>query len=217
MPRKAKDFSKGLIYKLCCKDTSIKEIYVGSTTNFTQRKRHHKSDCNNPNAKQYNYKVYQFIRENGGWFNWNMVLIEYFPCETELELGKKEDYFKNELQARLNSIRPHIYETPKEFYEINKEANKKNRKEYRENNKERTQEYRKEFYENNKKKILEKHKEFYESNKEKIKEYQKQKITCECGSIIRKGYKARHEKSSKHLSILEKRSLLGQGIPEILS
>jgi predicted GIY-YIG superfamily endonuclease len=43
MPKVPIDYSKGFIYKLCCLDVNIKEIYIGSSTNFKQRKRHHKN------------------------------------------------------------------------------------------------------------------------------------------------------------------------------
>lgn len=202
MPRLPKDYSKGLIYKLCCKDTSIKEIYVGSTTNFTQRKRTHKSCCNNPNATQYNLKVYCFIRENGGWENWNMVLIEYFPCETELELGRREDYWKQELQSSLNSRTPPIYETKQEWYVGNKEERIKKSKEYYENNKEERRKKSKEYNQTNKEQILEYGKKYREQRKEKI--------TCECGKVICRSSKSYHEKTAKHKSILEKQNPLGQ-------
>ena len=32
------DYSKCFIYKLCCRDASIEEIYIGSTCNLTRRK-----------------------------------------------------------------------------------------------------------------------------------------------------------------------------------
>lgn len=45
----------------------------------------------------------------------------------------------------------------------------------------------------------------YECNKhyKKVNERQKQKITCECGSIITKGSKSKHLKSKKHKKLLE--------------
>lgn len=122
MPKKAIDFSKSLIYKLCCKDTSITQAYVGSTTNFAQRKAIHKYSCNNENSCKYNYRVYQFIRDHGGWQNFNMVLIEYFPCENALELGRQEEHWRQQLSASLNSITPHIYENRQERYELFKQA-----------------------------------------------------------------------------------------------
>lgn len=181
MPKLPKDYSKGLIYKLCCKDTSITEIYVGSTTNFTQRKRSHKNCCNNPTYKQSNLKVYQFIRENGGFQNWNMVLIEYFSCETELELGRRENYWKQELQSSLNSISPPMYETYQEWYEEHKEKILERHKEWREAHQEHIKEWReehkeqqKEWREANREKILEYHKEWSEEHKEQQKEYHKE-------------------------------------------
>ena len=72
------DYNNGFIYKLCCKDVNIKEIYVGSSTNYKQRKQSHKSDCTNENSKRYNSCAYQFIRDNGGWDNWSMIeIIKY--------------------------------------------------------------------------------------------------------------------------------------------
>ena len=203
MPRLPKDYSKGLIYKLCCKDTSITEIYVGSTTNFTQRKRTHKNTCNNsnPNGKGYNYKVYQFIRENYGWDNWDMVLIEYYPCETELELGRRENYWKQELQASLNTQTPHIYENMKEANKQYAQAHKKEKKNYQ-----------KEYYEANKEVIAEKQKKYQQANKEKISTRHKQIITCECGCDVSKVNMKRHKTSAKHLSIL-KQMCSGQDTP----
>ena len=40
---KMERYQKGLIYKLCCKDLNIKDIYVGSTCNFARRKCQHKN------------------------------------------------------------------------------------------------------------------------------------------------------------------------------
>ena len=218
MPRKAKDFSKGLIYKLCCKDTSIKEIYVGSSTNFTQRKRSHKSSCNNPNGKQSNLKVYQFIRENGNWDNWDMVLIEYYPCETELELGRKEDYWKQELQSSLNSITPPLYENVKEYQQANKETIQEYKKEYYETNRETIAEQKKEYYHTKKEQILEKVKEYCEANREKIAEKRKQKITCECGCDVSRGNTKKHEKTAKHISFISAKQIpLDLNIQENLS
>ncbi len=34
MTKKEIDYSKGLIYKLCCKDPTITDVYIGSTTSL---------------------------------------------------------------------------------------------------------------------------------------------------------------------------------------
>ena len=79
----------GAIYKFVCIDKSVKDEYIGSTKNLYRRIYHHKSSSHNSNLSKYNYKVYQFIRDHGGWDNFDMVLIEYFPCENGLELGRQ--------------------------------------------------------------------------------------------------------------------------------
>ena len=106
MPKVNVDYSKTIIYKLVCNDLNITECYVGSTTNFTQRKNKHKSSCNNPRDEKHNRKNYCFIRENGGWNNWNMVEIEKYSCNDKNEATKRERYYFELLNSSLNTIKP---------------------------------------------------------------------------------------------------------------
>ena len=41
MPKTPIDYSKACIYKICCKDVEIVDVYVGSTTNLIQRRKSH--------------------------------------------------------------------------------------------------------------------------------------------------------------------------------
>ena len=141
------NYNKSIIYKLCCKNPDIKEIYVGSTCCFTRRKQQHKTRCNNENSKAYNSKVYQFIRENGNWDNWDMVLIEKYECDDKQELHKRERYYLEQLQATLNCIIP-----------------SRNKKEYKKDNSKEILEQGNEYYKNNKKKISNQRKEKVECN-----------------------------------------------------
>jgi len=119
MPKNDIDYNKTIIYKIVCNDLNIKECYVGSTTDFTKRKYHHKSACNKESSSKYNRIVYQTIRENGGWNNWNMIEIEKYPCNDNNEARTRERYWYEALNARLNSNNPIM--SKKEYYEINKE------------------------------------------------------------------------------------------------
>ena len=179
------DYSKTIIYKLCCKDTSVKDIYVGATTDMKSRKRNHRCNCNNPNTEGYNQNKYKFIREQGGFINWDMIMIEKYPCKDKLESDKRERYWLEELGATLNKFVPS---------RTNKEYNKK----YREDNKEYTKKYR----EDNKEKFKQYSKNYREDNKDKHSQRCKIKYTCECGSLLSKGNKARHEKSKKHINFI---------------
>ena len=76
MPLKAINYDKTHFYKIVCKDLDIKDCSVGHTTDFTTRKYDHKQRCSNPNNGGYNLPVYRFMRENGGWENFEMILIK---------------------------------------------------------------------------------------------------------------------------------------------
>ena len=108
MPKVEIDYSNTIIYKIFCKDPSIKDIYVGHTTNFVQRKHSHKQTCNNIKSRGYNLKLYKTIREHGNWSNWDMVIIQFYNCKDLLEAKQKEQEHFVELNATLNSIEPFL-------------------------------------------------------------------------------------------------------------
>jgi hypothetical protein len=105
MPKKFVDYSNTIIYKICCKDETITDLYVGHTTNFIQRKYSHKTGCNNLNN---DLKIYNVIRSNGGWENWNMNEIAKYCCKDATEARIKEHEHYNELKASLNSCPPYV-------------------------------------------------------------------------------------------------------------
>ena len=106
MPKTEIDYSNTIIYKITCKDPEIKDVYVGHTTNFVQRKHAHKQSCNNPKTLNYDCKLYNIIREKGGWSNWKMEIINFFNCSDHYEARKKEQEYFISLNANLNSIEP---------------------------------------------------------------------------------------------------------------
>ena len=71
------NYQNGLIYKLVSNNPDIKDCYVGSSTNFKQRKADHKKNCNSEKSKKYNLNVYKFIRENGGDGDVDMVTVSW--------------------------------------------------------------------------------------------------------------------------------------------
>jgi len=190
-------YENSIIYKLChCNDLENENIYIGSTTNFRQRKCKHKNSCNNEKDKKYNYPVYQFIRENGRWDEWQMVPIEVYPCNNINELEIRERYHIELLKSKLNKVIP--TRTKKEHYEANKEILAGKQKKKYEANKEKIAEKAKDYYEANKDQILENKKKYRKANKQIISEKRKQKVICDhCGSEITKNHLKRHQKSKK--------------------
>jgi hypothetical protein len=215
MPVNKIDYSKTIIYRIVCKDTNITECYIGSTTDFRSRKQNHKCNCNNETSKRYNLYVYEFIRDNMGWDNWNMVEIEKYNAVDKLDSHKRERYWIEFYKASLNKVIPsrtyneYYNENKEQILEKHKEYNKKNkqqiaeqRKEYYEENKQQIIEKHKEYYEENKQQIIEKSKDYYEENKQQIAEKRKEKVTCECGCIINISNLLQHKKTKKHLNAI---------------
>ena len=203
MPRAAVDYSKTNIYKIVCNDLTVKDCYVGHTTDMTKRKYCHKSNCNNEKDKRNNYKIYQIIRENGGWDNWNMVLVEEFPCKDKYQACKREREVFEELDAKLNTIRPYrtkedIKEKKKQYNQEHKAELKQYIKQYNQEHKEDIKEYHKQYNKEHKEVIAEKKKQYYQEHKEELAEKNKAKIECEyCSKLLSKGNMSPHLKICK--------------------
>ena len=174
-----KRYENGVIYMIKHKTDDTKEFYIGSSYNFKARFRSHKSSCNNENDKNYNYKVYKYIRENGGWDAWDILLMYDYPCKNRNELNLEEKRSIKEYKSTLNQFIP--ARTKKEHYEDNKDKKKEYQRKYRIDNLD---------------KITEKNKEYCKDNKEEIAEKRKIKINCDiCNRLVRKQHIARHKRS----------------------
>ena len=123
MPKKEIDYSNTIIYKITCSDPKITDVYVGYTTNFVQRKHAHKQGCNNNKNINYKCKLYEVIRNNGGWQNWKMEIINFFNCRDHYEARQKEHEYYISLNATLNIIEPMPKPKPKELFIKNKIIN----------------------------------------------------------------------------------------------
>ena len=185
------NYNNSIIYKLCCKTLNVKDIYIGSTTNFKQRKKEHKYACTKETSKLYNQKKYQFIRENGGWDNWDMIMIKEFNCENKRQLDTEERKQIEELNATLNQLIP-----------------TRTVKEYKKNNEQKIKEqykiYSQKYYTKNKEKEASRRKKYYDNNREIIltkgKEYKKIRISCKCCKTeLNKTDFARHKRSKRHI------------------
>src|SRR5690349_4530629 len=117
-------------------------IYIGSTCNFKERKRAHKSHCYNEKSNQYNKKLYQFIRTNEILFDELVFeVLDEFECENRETARKFEQIYIDQFEINLNEIRAYtdIKEWRKRYKELNKEIIK-----------DKSKKYKKEYYENNK-------------------------------------------------------------------
>jgi len=124
MPRKEFDYSKTEIYKIIHIDPDVDLCYIGHTTNFTKRKYSHKKSCNNEKSRQHNLKVYQTIRDNGGWDSFKMIFVEKFACNNEREASAREQYWIDILKPNMNTINAVIDCDKAEYNRLYAEKNK---------------------------------------------------------------------------------------------
>ena len=112
MTLKTIDCAYAVIYKI--QHLNLNDlIYVGSTTNFTKRKYHHKMTLHNERGNGFNLKLYKTIRENGGWEMFSMVIVKEYPCKNREECRTEEDRIMRDLKATLNMVRPTGVDTEK--------------------------------------------------------------------------------------------------------
>jgi vacuolar-type H+-ATPase subunit I/STV1 len=160
----------------------VKELYVGNTTNFRQRKTCHKNACRCEKNRSYPLKVYQFIRSNGGWENWEMIEIEKYPCKDGDEARARERHWYEELNASLNTFCPlrteeerikYNIENCRRYNETHKEEHAEYSREYREKHQEHIQEYARLYREQHRAEAKEYAKQYHAQNKENNNEKQR--------------------------------------------
>jgi len=154
------------------------ERYIGSTTNFLKRKSLHKKNNNDCESKN-------IIKNNNYKFN----ILEEFNCNYKLSKALKEQYYLDNLE-NINKNRALQLSHIKKKYD----------RDYKKN-------YNKKWYIKNKNKIKLYTKKYEEENKEKIKEKKCKKYKCDCGTILSKNNKSRHNKTKKHLDYLRKNTI----------
>lgn len=190
-------YANSVIYKIVCLDPTITDLYVGSTTNLTRRKYEHKSCCLNPRRNNYNLYVYRFIRDNGGFDNWQFVVVRrYKNIETKEQLLKKERKHMERLKATLNKQVP--TRTNQEYCDTHRHLINKNSKRYYDKHKDIINEKSKVKYQETKEEKKEWHRQHYQ----KIKHIRNGATQCECGCMISKCHLKRHQQSHKHKQLM---------------
>lgn len=116
------DYNNTTIYCLKHKDDHNNEnCYIGSTSNVQKRKNKHHSDCYNQKSKNYNSKLYQYIRNNGGWIEWVLYTLEKYPCNNKRECENRERFWYDKMKCTLNNNRPFLYEGERYTYQNNEQ------------------------------------------------------------------------------------------------
>jgi hypothetical protein len=186
------DYQNSRIYKII--DLETNECYIGSTTiALSQRLAQHVSTYKSYlNGKSVYVTSFKIIA-NG---NYDIVLIELFPCNGKEELHSRESDYCQSITC-VNKIKNQgLYNAlcKMEYIKQYREQHKNQHKQYYIDNNEHLKEYSKQYTLNHKDQI----KLYREEHKEQINNYQNTVIYCQCGRSHTRGYKTQHERTNKH-------------------
>lgn len=121
-----------IIYKIDCKDENIKEVYIGSTKNLNKRIIQHRTRCNNNSnysTSHFHYKIYKFMRANGGFDNFKFSVLEIIDNTDKSYILEREKYWIKSHDNTLNVVVP--TRTNKEWIEDNLQKRREYKTAYR--------------------------------------------------------------------------------------
>jgi hypothetical protein len=160
------------------------KYYIGSTTQplYKRLHRHRLNKKNYDNGIFHNITSFEILQYDDHYIE----LLEEYRCDNKQQLEKREGELIREHKNNL----------------VNKCIAGRTRKQRYEDNKEDVLKWHKQYREDNKEILSEDKKQYYKDNKEIIKEKRKEKITCICGSNIRKYEKLRHNNTKRHQTFI---------------
>lgn len=97
-----------VVYQIFCLKNSINKSYVGCSSMYNRRKIDHKRRSRIPTYKDYNYKLYKYIRRTGGFDNWDFIILEKFQTTSNIEKRKTELKWIKKLKPELNQVLPYV-------------------------------------------------------------------------------------------------------------
>jgi len=185
------DYSKGIIYAI--RSYSTDDVYIGSTcSTLTKRLSEHKKDYEIWLKKDYKYVTSYEVLKHDDYY---IELVEECPCENKAQLNRRE----GEVIRSVTCVNKCVAgRTPAEWNKDNAQKVAALHKEWAKKNKQITDASKKKYNEQNKAYLVEYRKKYKEENKERLAARKAEKVTCGCGSVVRRDSRARHERSAKH-------------------
>lgn len=179
------NYENGKIYKITSPNTD--KVYIGSTCiDLDKRLRRHINDYKiYKEGKRRYITSFEIIKEN----DCEITLLENVNSNNKKQLSLMERKYIDEIEC-VNKFKP--LRNKKEWREANKEKIKLREKKYRKENRA-------------KRKIYEQ--EYNRKNKEKINARVSEKITCDCGTVMRRDSKSKHMRSKIHITIMEQKNI----------
>jgi len=123
---------------------------------------------------------------------------------------QKRQYYLDTYEPEYHTVLNNLFKTADGLAEeeaIRKEKKRQSDNEYRQRNLEKIKAKDNEYRQNEevKERARERAKQWAQENKERQKAWQKEKIECECGSVVTRSGLSLHRKMKKHIEFIEKK------------
>ena len=185
-------YQKGKIYQIVSENTD--DVYIGSTcVTLSQRLSKHRRNYKSYLKGNYNFVTSFKVLQAG---DYKIYLIEEYPCESKIQLLKRERYWIENKDC-CNKLIPS--RTKKEADKANREARREYHKKWRTDN----EAYKEKCKLNARKRRQDPKVKAREAELAKNNEKANEEIHCECGSTYKHKKRARHLKTKIHLKFLE--------------
>ena len=172
------DYANGKIYKIV--DNTSEKVYIGSTCKtLKHRLSGHVSAYKKFIKGKYHYITSFDIFKND---DYEILLVESFPCNFKDELLARERYWTNKVNC-INKYKPGLFN---ELGEV---------------------EYNKQYYVEHQDHLKEKVKQYYVEHQEQIRRYKNTKCDCVCGGMYTLAHKSQHMKSIKHRKYIQSETI----------
>tara|TARA_R110002012_G_scaffold313069_1_gene524374 strand:+ start:75 stop:971 length:897 start_codon:yes stop_codon:yes gene_type:complete len=187
----------GYIYKIYCKDTDVNEFYIGSSNDLHKRMIQHKSSYNKYIKTNDGAYLYKFIKNNGGWDNWEFDIIQQLT-NGKYKLKDIEAEYCMIFKPSLNTKKPYINLTTKEYMKKYRQVKIKCEcgEIIKETSKHRH--LKSDRHKDNLKYLLLNDEEKTKIDDIKVKIKNKETISCDCGGVYKHVHKATHLKTDRH-------------------
>jgi hypothetical protein len=91
------------IYIMKHRTDNTMSVYVGSTTDLKRRKRQHKYHCSTPTSDKHMFRMYKYVRDNGGFENWDITSLMNLINPTDTLRFTLEQHLITQYNATLNT------------------------------------------------------------------------------------------------------------------
>lgn len=190
------NYANTQLYELIEHDTQGNPVvYRGHTTQpLHQRLSDHRKDFKRWKEGKMTYVSCFEVLKHGPA---RIELVKVVSCLNKKEANREEGKFIRELPTCVNILKN--YANKAEHYQANRETLIVKMKAYHQANKETANAKMKEYRQANRETLNAKSKEYHQANKDTINAKRKEKVTCECGAVVSRGYMSDHRNSWKHI------------------